>query len=237
MEAESSDALASLDEMKAKIKEEIEELMASMMDVSLEGGAKLHADDSVDSLMKTKLHTASEVEATMNEKLLELPNDKTLLMKLAQEEAENMTINNARCLDFYQEKVRALEEEKNSFESLIQKATAVNDELDKLLAEQTKKDKLENLRRRYESSGILFLALRREMQFALGDLYPEQSESLSMEEFLRSLVTKMQEDNQDPYITIDDSIPQEYVTFLLRANLIVRHPDDALRIKFVDPRY
>ncbi|KAK7072783.1 hypothetical protein SK128_005308 [Halocaridina rubra] len=104
MEAESSDALASIDEMKAKIKEEMEELMASMMDVSLEGGAKLHSDDSVDSLMKTKLHGASEVEATMNEKLLELPNDKTLLMKLAQEEAENMTINNAGCLDFYQEK-------------------------------------------------------------------------------------------------------------------------------------
>ncbi|KAK7085264.1 hypothetical protein SK128_012778 [Halocaridina rubra] len=91
--------------MKAKIKEEMEELMASMMDVSLEGGAKLHGDDSVDSLMKTQLHVASEVEATMNEKLLEPPNDKTLLMKLAQEEAESMTINNARCLDFYQEKV------------------------------------------------------------------------------------------------------------------------------------
>ncbi|KAK7085510.1 hypothetical protein SK128_001466 [Halocaridina rubra] len=104
MEAESGDALASIDEMKAKIKEEMEELMVSMMDVSLEGGAKLHGDDSVDSLMKTQLHVASEVEATMDEKLLELPNDKTLLMKLAQEEAENMTINNARCLDFYQEK-------------------------------------------------------------------------------------------------------------------------------------
>ncbi|KAK7072782.1 hypothetical protein SK128_005307, partial [Halocaridina rubra] len=49
--------------------------------------------------------------------------------------------------DPIQAEVRALEEEKNSFESLIQRATAVNDKLDKLLAEQTKKDKLENLRR------------------------------------------------------------------------------------------
>lgn len=228
---------ASLEEMKRRVLEEVEQLRKDTLNVAtVSEDPVLHDDEMVNSLMKTKLQLESEIEATMEEGLLELPEDNNLLVALAKEDTESMANNNARTLEAYKEKIRQLEEEKMMYKSLLGKATLVNGELDKLIANQTKKDKLDMLQRRYENSGVLFKAMRSELQYTFSDLFPEKSDGLSMENVLEKLVSQLLNDVQDPYITVDEDIPESYIAFLLRANLIIRHPNDVLRIKFTDPR-
>lgn len=228
---------ASLEEMKRRVREEVEQLRKDTLNVlTVSEDPVLHDDEMVNSLMKTKLQLESEIEATMEEGLLELPEDNNLLVALAKEDTESMANNNARTLEAYKEKIRQLEEEKMMYKSLLGKATLVNGELDKLIANQTKKDKLDMLKRRYENSGVLFKAMRSELQYTFSDLFPEKSDGLSMENVLEKLVSQLLNDVQDPYITVDEDIPESYIAFLLRANLIIRHPNDVLRIKFTDPR-
>lgn len=228
---------ASLEEMKRRVREEVEQLRKDTLNVlTVSEDPVLHDDEMVNSLMKTKLQLESEIEATMEEGLLELPEDNNLLVALAKEDAESMANNNARTLEAYKEKIRQLEEEKMMYKSLLGKATLVNGELDKLIANQTKKDKLDMLKRRYENSGVLFKAMRSELQYTFSDLFPEKSDGLSMENVLEKLVSQLLNDVQDPYITVDEDIPESYIAFLLRANLIIRHPNDVLRIRFTDPR-
>lgn len=228
---------ASLEEMKRRVREEVEQLRKDTLNVlTVSEDPVLHDDEMVNSLMKTKLQLESEIEATMEEGLLELPEDNNLLVALAKEDAESMANNNARTLEAYKEKIRQLKEEKMMYKSLLGKATLVNGELDKLIANQTKKDKLDMLKRRYENSGVLFKAMRSELQYTFSDLFPEKSDGLSMENVLEKLVSQLLNNVQDPYITVDEDIPESYIAFLLRANLIIRHPNDVLRIKFTDPR-
>lgn len=228
---------ASLEEMKRRVREEVEQLRKDTLNVlTVSEDPVLHDDEMVNSLMKTKLQLESEIEATMEEGLLELPEDNNLLVALAKEDAESMANNNARTLEAYKEKIRQLKEEKMMYKSLLGKATLVNGELDKLIANQTKKDKLDMLKRRYENSGVLFKAMRSELQYTFSDLFPEKSDGLSMENVLEKLVSQLLNDVQDPYITVDEDIPESYIAFLLRANLIIRHPNDVLRIRFTDPR-
>lgn len=228
---------ASLEEMKRRVREEVEQLRKDTLNVlTVSEDPVLHDDEMVNSLMKTKLQLESEIEATMEEGLLELPEDNNLLVALAKEDTESMANNNARTLEAYKEKIRQLEEEKMMYKSLLGKATLVNGELDKLIANQTKKDKLDMLKRRYENSGVLFKAMRSELQYTFSDLFPEKSDGLSMENVLEKLVSQLLNDVQDPYITVDEDIPESYIAFLLRANLIIRHPNDVLRIRFTDPR-
>lgn len=228
---------ASLEEMKRRVREEVEQLRKDTLNVlTVSEDPVLHDDEMVNSLMKTKLQLESEIEATMEEGLLELPEDNNLLVALAKEDAESMANNNARTLEAYKEKIRQLKEEKMMYKSLLGKATLVNGELDKLIANQTKKDKLDMLQRRYENSGVLFKAMRFELQYTFSDLFPEKSDGLSMENVLEKLVSQLLNNVQDPYITVDEDIPESYIAFLLRANLIIRHPNDVLRIKFTDPR-
>lgn len=228
---------ASLEEMKRRVREEVEQLRKDTLNVlTVSEDPVLHDDEMVNSLMKTKLQLESEIEATMEEGLLELPEDNNLLVALAKEDTESMANNNARTLEAYKEKIRQLEEEKMMYKSLLGKATLVNGELDKLIANQTKKDKLDMLQRRYENSGVLFKAMRSELQYTFSDLFPEKSDGLSMENVLEKLVSQLLNNVQDPYITVDEDIPESYIAFLLRANLIIRHPNDVLRIKFTDPR-
>lgn len=228
---------ASLEEMKRRVREEVEQLRKDTLNVlTVSEDPVLHDDEMVNSLMKTKLQLESEIEATMEEGLLELPEDNNLLVALAKEDTESMANNNARTLEAYKEKIRQLEEEKMMYKSLLGKATLVNGELDKLIANQTKKDKLDMLQRRYENSGVLFKAMRFELQYTFSDLFPEKSDGLSMENVLEKLVSQLLNNVQDPYITVDEDIPESYIAFLLRANLIIRHPNDVLRIKFTDPR-
>lgn len=228
---------ASLEEMKRRVREEVEQLRKDTLNVlTVSEDPVLHDDEMVNSLMKTKLQLESEIEATMEEGLLELPEDNNLLVALAKEDTESMANNNARTLEAYKEKIRQLEEEKMMYKSLLGKATLVNGELDKLIANQSKKDKLDMLKRRYENSGVLFKAMRSELQYTFSDLFPEKSDGLSMENVLEKLVSQLLNNVQDPYITVDEDIPESYIAFLLRANLIIRHPNDVLRIKFTDPR-
>lgn len=228
---------ASLEEMKRRVREEVEQLRKDTLNVlTVSEDPVLHDDEMVNSLMKTKLQLESEIEATMEEGLLELPEDNNLLVALAKEDAESMANNNARTLEAYKEKIRQLKEEKMMYKSLLGKATLVDGELNKLIANQTKKDKLDMLQRRYENSGVLFKAMRSELQYTFSDLFPEKSDGLSMENVLEKLVSQLLNNVQDPYITVDEDIPESYIAFLLRANLIIRHPNDVLRIKFTDPR-
>lgn len=228
---------ASLEEMKRRVREEVEQLRKDTLNVlTVSEDPVLHDDEMVNSLMKTKLQLESEIEATMEEGLLELPEDNNLLVALAKEDAESMANNNARTLEAYKEKIRQLKEEKMMYKSLLGKATLVDGELNKLIANQTKKDKLDMLQRRYENSGVLFKAMRFELQYTFSDLFPEKSDGLSMENVLEKLVSQLLNNVQDPYITVDEDIPESYIAFLLRANLIIRHPNDVLRIKFTDPR-
>lgn len=228
---------ASLEEMKRRVREKVEQLRKDTLNVlTVSEDPVLHDDEMVNSLMKTKLQLESEIEATMEEGLLELPEDNNLLVALAKEDAESMANNNARTLEAYKEKIRQLEEEKMMYKSLLGKATLVDGELNKLIANQTKKDKLDMLQRRYENSGVLFKAMRSELQYTFSDLFPEKSDGLSMENVLEKLVSQLLNNVQDPYITVDEDIPESYIAFLLRANLIIRHPNDVLRIKFTDPR-
>lgn len=228
---------ASLEEMKRRVREEVEQLRKDTLNVgTMSEDPVLHDDEMVNSLMKTKLQLESEIEATMEEGLLELPEDNNLLVALAKEDAESMANNNARTLEAYKEKIRQLKEEKMMYKSLLGKATLVDGELNKLIANQTKKDKLDMLQRRYENSGVLFKAMRFELQYTFSDLFPEKSDGLSMENVLEKLVSQLLNNVQDPYITVDEDIPESYIAFLLRANLIIRHPNDVLRIKFTDPR-
>lgn len=228
---------ASLEEMKRRVLEEVEQLRKDTLNVAtVSEDPVLHDDEMVNSLMKTKLQLESEIEATMEEGLLELPEDNNLLVALAKEDAESMANNNARTLEAYKEKIRQLKEEKMMYKSLLGKATLVDGELNKLIANQTKKDKLDMLQRRYENSGVLFKAMRFELQYTFSDLFPEKSDGLSMENVLEKLVSQLLNNVQDPYITVDEDIPESYIAFLLRANLIIRHPNDVLRIKFTDPR-
>lgn len=62
-----------------------------------------------------------------------------------------------------------------------------------------------------------------------------QGEGLSMENLLETLLNKLFEDPNDPYITIDDSMKDYHIAFLLRANIIMRHQNDISRIRFIDP--
>lgn len=228
---------ASLEEMKRRVREEVEQLRKDTLNVlTVSEDPVLHDDEMVNSLMKTKLQLESEIEATMEEGLLELPEDNNLLVALAKEDTESMANNNARTLEAYKEKIRQLKEEKMMYKSLLGKATLVDGELNKLIANQTKKDKLDMLKRRYENSGVLFKAMRSELQYTFSDLFPEKSDGLSMENVLEKLVSQLLNNVQDPYITVDEDIPESYIAFLLRANLIIRHPNDVLRIKFTDPR-
>lgn len=228
---------ASLEEMKRRVREEVEQLRKDTLNVlTVSEDPVLHDDEMVNSLMKTKLQLESEIEATMEEGLLELPEDNNLLVALAKEDAESMANNNARTLEAYKEKIRQLKEEKMMYKSLLGKATLVDGELNKLIANQTKKDKLDMLQRRYENSGVLFKAMRFELQYTFSDLFPEKSDGLSMENVLEKLVSQLLNNVQDPYITVDEDIPESYIAILLRANLIIRHPNDVLRIKFTDPR-
>lgn len=228
---------ASLEEMKRRVREEVEQLRKDTLNVlTVSEDPVLHDDEMVNSLMKTKLQLESEIEATMEEGLLELPEDNNLLVALAKEDAESMANNNARTLEAYKEKIRQLKEEKMMYKSLLGKATLVDGELNKLIANQTKKDKLDMLQRRYENSGVLFKAMRSELLYTFSDLFPEKSDGLSMENVLEKLVSQLLNNVQDPYITVDEDIPESYIAILLRANLIIRHPNDVLRIKFTDPR-
>lgn len=57
-----------------------------------------------------------------------------------------------------------------------------------------------------------------------------------MEDLLDRLVTKMLQDQNDPYIDIDETMRNDHIAFLLRANLIMRHEQNVSRIRFIDPR-
>lgn len=195
------------------------------------------AQDDIPDLMKTKLHLQSQIEAIINSDLVELPNDSHLLIKVAKEEAETMANDNARTLSHYREKLMKLKEEKNMYEEMIKKATLVNEQLDQILNKRSEKDKLEQIRRGYERSAVFFRLLRSQLQVILAEFYPGDGDKITMENLLESLVTKMLHDQNDPYVDIDDTMKSSHIELLLRVNLITRHPQNIMKIRFVDPRY
>ncbi|KAK8741197.1 hypothetical protein OTU49_002553 [Cherax quadricarinatus] len=222
----------SLEVFCAQTEKRLEELEASV-------GQRCEtvAQDDIPDLMKTKLHLQSQIEAIINSDLVELPNDSHLLIKVAKEEAETMANDNARTLSHYREKLMKLKEEKNMYEEMIKKATLVNEQLDQILNKRSEKDKLEQIRRGYERSAVFFRLLRSQLQVILAEFYPGDGDKITMENLLESLVTKMLHDQNDPYVDIDDTMKSSHIELLLRVNLITRHPQNIMKIRFVDPRY
>ncbi|ROT73511.1 centromere protein K [Penaeus vannamei] len=195
----------------------------------------LRDDKDLDNMMKRKLHLESEIEATMETDLAFLPDDKKMLIRLAREEAESTALNNKRALNFYQQKKKELQEEKKTYEEMVNKAVKVNEKLDELLKDRSESALIDILKKRYEETGILFRELRTVLHLILTEFYPEEEEGLSMENLLEVLVTKMIEDGNDPYVNIHEGMKDYHIAFLLRANLIMRHKNDVTRIRFVDP--
>ncbi|KAK8741196.1 hypothetical protein OTU49_002553 [Cherax quadricarinatus] len=90
---------------------------------------------------------------------------------------------------------------------------------------------------RYERSAVFFRLLRSQLQVILAEFYPGDGDKITMENLLESLVTKMLHDQNDPYVDIDDTMKSSHIELLLRVNLITRHPQNIMKIRFVDPRY
>lgn len=235
---DSAKVLNTLTDLKARIQQELEELNEEIGETTetLPEEPSLHQEKDIDQMMKTKMRLKSEIEAKLESSLLELPDDNQLMMRLAKEEAEMMANNNARTLAAYREKIKQLQEEKKKYENFVKKATLVHDKLDEVIKRRSEKDQLELLKRRYERAALVFRALRNELHHILTDFYSDDEESTSMEGLLDRLVTKMLQDQNDPYIDIVDHMRNDHIAFLLRANLIVRHDQNVSKIRFIDPR-
>ncbi|XP_066969565.1 centromere protein K-like [Macrobrachium rosenbergii] len=231
------DSLLSLKEMKKALTDGVEQLKEEIsMSVTVADGHGL-TDSSLDALDKTKMLLESEIEALLQEELLQLPDDQNTLLGVALEETLYMSLSNERTVDFYKDKVLNLEEEKKFYESVIKKATAVDEDLSQLIATQTRNSTLLQLRKKLEDSAVAFRTLRGELQYILSNLYPEPDEGPSLENLLEPLVSKLFSDPQDPYVTVTPETPATHVAFLLRANFIRRHPKDATKFRYIDTRF
>ncbi|XP_047487620.1 centromere protein K-like [Penaeus chinensis] len=192
-------------------------------------------DKDLDNMLKRKLLLESEIEATMETNIAFLPDDKKMLIRLAKEEAELTALDNERALNFYRQKQTELQEEKKTYEAMVNKAVEVDKKLDELLKDRSESALLDIMKKRFEETGILFRELRTVLHMILTEFYPEEEEGLSMENLLEVLVSKMMEDRNDPYMNIHEGMKDYHIAFLLRANLIMRHKNDVSRIRFVDP--
>nr|XP_045597390.1 uncharacterized protein LOC123757620 isoform X1 [Procambarus clarkii] len=254
---------AHVEDLVMKIQEEVEGLQVDVGEsgesLARKAGGPLQEDVGI--MLATKMHLQSEIEAMMQSGVVQLPEDTHLLLRMAKEEAEIMAITNARTLAAYKQKgsvhpgqsrtpdvlqweqvaesvqtVMKLQERKRMYEEMLKKATLVNDKLDQLLVRQSEKDQLELVKRRFDRSAVVFRALRQELHTILSEFYPEDGDMMSMETLLERLISKMLEDQNEPYIDIDDTMKMNHVEFLVRANLITRHHKNISQIRFIDPR-
>ncbi|XP_068244271.1 centromere protein K-like [Palaemon carinicauda] len=232
------DSIFALEDMKKALMASVDQLQEEIASgVTISKDLPIDADASIETLEKTKLLIESELEALLHSELLDFPEDQDTLLEYAQQDALSTSLNNERTSELYEHKVLEVQEELDFYNTIIEKATKVDKVLDNLAVSQSKKNAMIQLKKKLDESAIVFRTLRGELQYILGILYPGEDENPSLENLLEPLVSKLLTDPQDPYITISPETPDAHVAFLLRANFIRRHPEDATKYRYLDTRF
>ncbi|XP_063847980.1 centromere protein K-like [Scylla paramamosain] len=238
----SSSSQPPMEEMIDRLMEELEEIRKEAGDEeTCKKNPNLSSNVPLSSLKTFKLMLEGELEALQEMPLEQLPPDPEMLQELAVEEVQRTAHCNARTLEFYKKKLEELKEKKRKYETKVKRATMVSQTLDKLQSHYlSDEEKAVVLERKHNRTSTLFRFLRGQMHFILETLYPKEMstpESIKhMEELLDCFVSQMLNAPNDPYVELNETMEEEHINLLLRANLITRHPTDITRVRFIDPR-